>query len=168
MEEISKELGDDLVIYFVHNPLKMHRRAMDAALASNAAALQNKFWPYHDLLFKEQRRLSDADLKRHATTLGLDLDRFDRDRTSPVHRKSMERQAAVTVQLGARGTPAFFINGKKSVGWGSKMGLVSQLKRGIKATKQLMATGLDFRAAYIKRVQSNSENAALFLQNFAR
>jgi len=168
MEAISKELGGDVVIYFIQNPLKMHRRAMDAALASNAAAQQGKFWPYHDLLFAEQRRLSDQDLLRHARTLGLDLDRFERDRRDGGHRTRIAKQAALSSELGARGTPAFFITGRKSVGWGSKMGLVSQLRREIQATKRLMAAGATYRDAYNQRVRSNSEKPAVFLKHFGR
>lgn len=150
----------------MQNPLKMHRRAMAAALASAAADRQGKFWEYHDKLFEDQRRLSDSDLAAHAQALGLDMARFNKDLQDAELKAWIEQQAQAVNQLGARGTPAFFINGKKSVGWGSKMGIVGQIKREINATKSLVAGGKKPAAAFAQRVQSNSDAPEFFLAAF--
>src|SRR5690349_4269798 len=38
---------------------EVHPHALHAALASEAAAGQHKFWPMHDLLFENQQHLKD-------------------------------------------------------------------------------------------------------------
>ena len=168
VEEIAKELKNDVVVTFVQNPLKMHRRALAAAMASAAAHRQGKFWSYHDLLFANQRRLSDSDLKGHARTLKLNLDKWEKDRNDLKLQEQVEAQGAVAANLGARGTPAFFVNGKKQVGWGSKMGLMGQVNREIAATKKLIDQGKSPKEAYEARVRENSSEPEIFLSRFAR
>ena len=45
-------------------------------------ALQGRFWELHELLFRRQKALADDALRRSASELGLDLERFDADRAS--------------------------------------------------------------------------------------
>ena len=47
-------------------PLPNHPNARPAAEAAQCANEQGKFWPYHDRLFADQSKLSDADLKASA------------------------------------------------------------------------------------------------------
>ena len=61
---------DDVRLEFFHYPLDdacnpamtrpLHRNACLAAAASECAAAQGKFWPYHDLLFDNQKQLDRA------------------------------------------------------------------------------------------------------------
>src|SRR5205085_8858917 len=68
---------------FRHFPVRSsHPRAWAAACAAEAAALQGGFWEMHDLLFADQGRLEDPHLWDRARALGLDLERFERDRRS--------------------------------------------------------------------------------------
>jgi hypothetical protein len=55
--------------------------------------------------------LEDADLKRYAVELGLDSDRFARDRTSPEVETRIERDLASGERSGVPGTPTFYVNG---------------------------------------------------------
>ena len=72
-----------LRIAFRHFPVRSsHPRAWAAACASEAAALQGRFWEMHDLLFADQGRLEDPHLWERARRLDLDLDRFEHDRRS--------------------------------------------------------------------------------------
>ena len=67
-------------IVWRHFPLEeVHPRALGAALASEVAAGQGKFWPMHDVLFHNQRHLDATHLRRHAQALELDLRRYDAD-----------------------------------------------------------------------------------------
>src|SRR4051794_4042673 len=53
-----------------HFPLEeVHPHALHAALASEVAAAQGKFWPMHDLLFENQRHLEPAKLRGYAQRL---------------------------------------------------------------------------------------------------
>src|ERR1051325_10589927 len=51
----------------------VHPHALQAALASETAAGQGKFWPMHDLLFDNQRHLKPAQLRGYAERLELDM-----------------------------------------------------------------------------------------------
>ena len=105
-----KEYPNDLKIVFKHNPLGFHKRAMPIAKATMAAHLQGKFWEFHDKVF-ERKAYDDAKLETIATELGLDLAKWKTDMASKeVEAKILHDQASM-VGHGARGTPAFFING---------------------------------------------------------
>ena len=112
LDELEAHHRGQIRIAFKHNPLPMHPRAMAAALAAEAANRQGKFWKMHDLLFEHQRRLEDADLRRYARQLHLDVDRFRRDLADPALRRRVEADQRQADALGARGTPAFFVNGR--------------------------------------------------------
>ena len=73
----------DYEVCFRHFPVKSaHPRALAAACAAEAAALQGRFWEMHDALFADQGRLEDPHLWARAEQLGLDVARFDADRRS--------------------------------------------------------------------------------------
>jgi len=68
-----------------HFPLEeVHPHALQAALAAEAAAGQGKFWPMHDLLFKNQQHLKAPHLRGYAQQLELDLARYDADMADTV------------------------------------------------------------------------------------
>jgi protein-disulfide isomerase len=90
---------------------EVHPHALQAALASEAAAGQGKFWPIHDLLFDEQRHLDAAHLRRHAQSLELDMRRYDADMADTVYLQRVREDIDGARASGVRGTPTFFVNG---------------------------------------------------------
>ncbi|MEM6790951.1 MAG: DsbA family protein [Myxococcota bacterium] len=96
-----------------HNPLRFHPEARPAAHAMQAANRQDatKAWALHDLMFENRKALSDADLRRYAERVGLDVATFDRDRATDDVAAEVEADQALAKKVGATGTPAFFING---------------------------------------------------------
>lgn len=112
LDEIEKEYGQDVRLVYKHNPLPFHKEALPAALASEAAGRQGKFWKMHDLLFDNQRELKDDDLQRYAKKLRLNRKKFRRDLKDQGLRRKVEDDRKQAAKLGARGTPAFFINGR--------------------------------------------------------
>lgn len=84
---------------------------MGAAVASEAAHNQGKFWEYHDKLFANQQKLTPEDLKQYAKDLGLDTAKFEADFTNPATRQRVTADAAEVNSLGVTGTPAFLVNG---------------------------------------------------------
>jgi DNA integrity scanning protein DisA with diadenylate cyclase activity len=98
---------------FRHFPLqKVHPHAERAAMAAEAAAAQGGFWAFADRLYEHQDRLSDADLARHATAIGLDgetlLDHLADDR----HYERVRAQKREGVKAGVRTTAHLFIDGE--------------------------------------------------------
>ena len=79
LNQIQKQYGDKVRIVFKHNPLSFHKDAPLAAEAALAAAAQGKGWEMHDLMFKNQRKLKQADPAKYATELGLNMDQFKGD-----------------------------------------------------------------------------------------
>ena len=113
MKQIEKVYGDKVRFVWKHLPLtSIHADAMNAALASEAARSQGKFWEYHDRLFANQKNLAVDDLKRYAKEVGLDLVRFEKDRLDPENRKKVEADVAEARSLRVASTPSFFINGR--------------------------------------------------------
>jgi protein-disulfide isomerase len=90
----------------------MHNRAMPAAMAAEAAGKQGKFWEMHDKLFQDPRALTDENFMKYAEEIGLDIDKFKKDLTDKGLEEKIKKQQNQGATLGARGTPAFFINGR--------------------------------------------------------
>src|SRR5205814_9805225 len=85
LKEIEKEYGNQVQIVFHHFPLmKIHKNALMAAHAAEAARNQNKFWEMHDRLYRNQKEWSELDDPRpvfidYAKQLGLKIDQFTND-----------------------------------------------------------------------------------------
>ncbi|NTX41344.1 thioredoxin domain-containing protein [Myxococcus sp. CA033] len=112
VKQLQQRYGDKLRVVMKHHPLDMHPRARPAAVAALAAGEQGKFWQYHDVLFANPRAQSDADLERYAKELGLDVARWKQDLAEPKLAERIRRDEAMAIQLGATGTPGFFVNGR--------------------------------------------------------
>jgi protein-disulfide isomerase len=115
MREIGRlvERAAGFEAVFRHFPLRsIHPRAQAAAEAAEAAATQGRFWEMHDLLFRNQRRLGPADLRRYAERLRLDLGRFDMDLADRAIKARIERDVESGIQSGVDGTPGLFIDGR--------------------------------------------------------
>jgi len=97
---------------FRHFPLvEAHPRAMPAAEASEAAGAQGKFWPMHDLLFRNQAHLKDKDLYRFASELGLDMARYVAEMDDHIYLQKVREHIDGGRRSHLRATPTFFING---------------------------------------------------------
>jgi protein-disulfide isomerase len=99
-------------LVFKQFPLRMHNMAQPAALASLAAREQGKFWPMHDLLFANFNQLSEEKIRALAKEAGLDLARFDKDRSTQKLLDEVLRDQGLGQQAGVQGTPTIFFNGK--------------------------------------------------------
>ncbi|MCR9160665.1 MAG: DsbA family protein [Nannocystaceae bacterium] len=112
MAKIQETYGDKVRIAFKHNPLPMHNRALAAAIAAEAAGRQGKFWEMHDKLFDNGRALTDENFEKWATELELDVEKFKTDMKDKALETKVKKQQSQGATLGARGTPAFFVNGR--------------------------------------------------------
>jgi protein-disulfide isomerase len=89
-----------------------------AAQGAECAMEQKKFWPYHDKLFESQGGLAftNAKLKQYARRVGLDMGAFAQCLDSRKYQQKIEEETKLGFELGARGTPTFFLNGRILVG----------------------------------------------------
>jgi protein-disulfide isomerase len=113
---LIQEYGDKIRFAYRDVPLNNHPRAQPAAEASRCAAEQQQFWPYHDLLFKEPMRLTDADLTEYAQTLKLDMAKFKSCLEGAKFRQQVQSDFQDAIRVGVTGTPTFFINGAPTTG----------------------------------------------------
>jgi NhaA family Na+:H+ antiporter len=114
IQRLEAELDERLRFVFRHLPLTgIHPHALAAAHLAEAAALQGRFWPMHELLFHRQKALEDADLWGYADRLGLDRHRLVADLDGRKVWQRVQADADSALESGARGTPTLFINGQR-------------------------------------------------------
>jgi len=93
-------------------PLSFHKMADPSHRAAMAADMQGKFWEYHDRLFKAGA-LSPELLDKTAQEIGLDMAKFQQDRSSMVVEQRIRKDMIDAQNAGVTGTPTIFINGRK-------------------------------------------------------
>ncbi len=102
---------------FRHFPVvSKHPRAKVLAAAAEAAARQGRFWEMHDSLLEDQGHLDDPHLWRRAEQLGLDLERFERDRRGAEAAERIEADFRSGIRAGVATTPTQFLDGEPHPG----------------------------------------------------
>jgi protein-disulfide isomerase len=112
MLEVLRRVGD--VVRFVARnfPLsQLHRHALLAAEAAEAAGAQGGFWPMHSMLFDNRDALELPDVESYAGKLGLDVTRFAGDLDQSAYLPRVQKDFRSGVRSGVNGTPAFFLDG---------------------------------------------------------
>src|SRR5450432_3079223 len=111
---IGETYKKKLAFVFRHFPLaESHTYAQAAAVASEAAANQGKFWQMHSLIYKNQNELGLEMLLALAQSLKLDMKIFQQDFKDPKLFKKVEDNFESGIVSGVNGTPSFYINGTK-------------------------------------------------------
>ena len=114
IKEVQSRMGERLRFVFRNFPITTsHPHAEQAAETAEAAAAQGRFWQMHDLLYENQRRLRDPDLRDYAERLSLDVERFDKELAEHVHAARVREDFMSGVRSGVNGTPTFYINGAR-------------------------------------------------------
>lgn len=114
VKRIQERQGAQLRFVFRNFPLaEAHPFAMGAAEIAEAAALQNKFWQMHDILYEHQDALEPEHIVEYAKHLHLDMAKLKTDLTGPDVSKRVRSDFTSGVRSGVNGTPSFFINGAK-------------------------------------------------------
>jgi len=129
IKNTQRLLDDRLRFVFRNFPLSTsHPHAQHAAEAAEAAGAQGKFWEMHDMLYEHQETLDDADLRRFAQQIGLDMVGFDRDMAEHRYQAKVREDFMGGVRSGVNGTPTFFINGTRYDGSWDEEDLVRALE----------------------------------------
>ena len=113
LEQVFEKNPDTVAIVFKNFPLRNHKYATTAAVAALAAGRQGKFWEFHDELFKIYKEINENKIIEIAQQLGLDMDKFNKDINDPAIRKLIREDYQLGVNIGVRGVPAVYINGKQ-------------------------------------------------------
>lgn len=114
VENLISRYGKDFRFEFKQFPLtSIHKDSYNAALASECANDQNKFWDYYKTLYQKQNSLSLADLKKHAQDLKLDTVKFNACLDSRAKKKVVDADIKDGKAKSIQGTPTFFLNGQQ-------------------------------------------------------
>lgn len=111
-----KEYDGRVRLVFKDFPLPSHELAMAAHEAARCAGAQQRYWPYHDRLFKEQPRFQRDALVGYARDLGLDRERFTRCLDSHAEAARVRASRDEGRALGVKSTPTFMVNGSPLIG----------------------------------------------------
>ncbi|MES1221587.1 MAG: thioredoxin domain-containing protein [Bacteroidota bacterium] len=118
VKKLQRHFGDDLLFVFRNFPLgEIHPYAAEVACAAEAAGVQGKFWPMHDLIFENQQTLSSRQLLNFGRVIGADIEKLARDMASDAIRDKIENDMQGGIRSGVNGTPTFFINSKRYDGY---------------------------------------------------
>jgi protein-disulfide isomerase len=116
LKKIEAEYGDQLRIVFHHFPLeKIHKNAMAASRAAEAARNQNKFWEMHDRLYINQTAWAELGdplpiFTSYARELRLNVDQFTRDLQSTEVGQRIAADMQRGSAAGVTGTPTVFLD----------------------------------------------------------
>lgn len=120
--------GQNLRFVFRNFPLcEIHPSALLAAEAAEAAGAQDAFWPMHDTLLENQHSLQRASLELYADSIGLDLERFNRDLDLHAHEVRIRDEVRDGARCGVNGTPTLFVDGLRYDGPRDEYSLLQRL-----------------------------------------
>jgi len=124
LDTFLQKYPDEVQLVYRHYPLYIYDKDQLAAQAVEAAGLQDKFWPVHNLLYKSQKdwtALSTDDFSnwiyQQVAIMGLDAEKFKADMVSDAVVKKVEAARSEVVNLNSVygnfnfSDPFLFING---------------------------------------------------------
>ncbi|MFH0852998.1 MAG: DsbA family protein [bacterium] len=119
VRQIMNQYRDQVLFVFRDYPVSdRHPLAQYAAEASMCAWEQgsNQYWALHDRMFLSQESLSRENIIEWAEGAGLSVAEFTECLNSRKYQQEVLDDHNDGVNLGVRGTPTFFINGRKIEG----------------------------------------------------
>jgi protein-disulfide isomerase len=119
LKKLKQDFGSNLNFVFRNLPLTtLHKNALAAAQAAEAARMQNRFWEMHDLLYENQDLWRDdinpkSIFWKFAADLGLDTGRFMSDMADKQVNLRIEADRSAAAELGIDSTPTLLIDGRQ-------------------------------------------------------
>ena len=120
VKQIAEDFQDKAVFAYRHFPLSQHKNAKLAALVSEAAGQQEKFWEIHDKIFENQKEWAENNAPKaeeifikYAEELKLDIDKFKNDLKSKELKEKIDNDLNSGIKANVNSTPTFFLNAKK-------------------------------------------------------
>lgn len=109
--ELKAKYIDTGVLLYVHKdfPLRMHRQAVPASIVARCAGAQGRYGAMQGRLYEAHANLGDALYAQLATTVGLDLEAFNRCRADASVRRAVERDIKEGERVGVTATPTLML-----------------------------------------------------------
>src|SRR5215469_16589266 len=137
--ELREKLGDRLVYVYRQFPNeRVHPGATFIARATEAAGHQGRFFEMHDWIYDNPAPDKEQVLE-HIRSLGIDMDRFERDLASDDVRHHVETDHRWGQRNGVTGTPTIFIDGLRYDGAWDYYSLLEALEQPVAARVQRSA-----------------------------
>lgn len=96
-------------LVFKDMPLDFHNHARKAAQAAHCAGEQDKYWPMHDVLFGNIKKLEDERIVEYAGLIGLKREQFTACFASERYLAQIDADIAEAKKARITGTPTFVI-----------------------------------------------------------
>jgi len=155
MKQLQDKYGKDLRVVWMNNPLPFHKNAKPAATAALEAQAQKgdkAFWAMHEKMFANQKALTTENLETWAKELGLNMAKFKKALAEDKYSKTIQQQQTLANSLGARGTPAFFINGRNLRGAQPLPAFTAVVDEELAKAKKLVESGTPRNKVYDKTI----------------
>ncbi|CAN5368483.1 hypothetical protein BH20ACI2_BH20ACI2_17560 [soil metagenome] len=114
--EIKSTYGAKIHFVFRHFPLPNHTKSYDAAVASEAAGMQNRFWDMQHQLLSNQQAWTNSPShkeiwKAYAEKIGLDVAKWETDILGIGAKIRVDEDMKRARAIGVNSTPTLYING---------------------------------------------------------
>ncbi len=159
IKQLEEAYPGKLRFVFKHNPLPFHPKAMPSAVAAEEARAQGgaaKFWAMHDKLFDSNPNLDRPALEKAAQDLGLDMAAFRKALDEQRYEQRIKRDQALVNGVGASGTPAFFINGRKVVGAVPLEVFKAVVDEELKKAEEMVKSGVPAQDLYVRIIEKGA------------
>ncbi len=156
IKQLQDKYGKDLRVVWMNNPLPFHKNAKpaaNAALEAHAQKGDKGFWAMHEKMFANQKALTTANLETWAKELGLNAAKFKKALADDKYAKTIQQQQTLANSLGARGTPAFFINGRNLRGAQPLPAFTAVVDEELAKAKKLVESGTPRSQVYAKTIE---------------
>ena len=111
LKEVLKKYNNQINLIWKDYPLNnLESESFKAAQAARCAQEQNKFWPYHDLLFENLEKRKENDFINFAQNLGLDKNIFVNCLRKQEVDKKIENNILEADALEIYGIPFVYVN----------------------------------------------------------
>jgi protein-disulfide isomerase len=119
LPELKKNYINTGKIKYVYRdyPLKIHKFAINAAMAANCSGEQGKYWEMHDKLYENQEKWNKVKnandiFKQYSVELGLNTYMFNECLDSEKYRDEVINDKNEAKEYGVLSTPTLFLNGQ--------------------------------------------------------
>jgi protein-disulfide isomerase len=163
INELVKKYGNDLRIVWKDNPLPFHKEAKPAATVARLAYEKGgnaAFWKAHAALFENQKTLGAETYDKLIAELGLGASAKDAI-ASNKYEKLFAASSEAAAGLNARGTPAFFINGRRLSGAQPVDKFSAVIDQQMAVAKALVAKGVPRAKVYDELMKTGKTAGAV-------
>jgi protein-disulfide isomerase len=111
LQQVQNQYQDKVRLVFKNLP--NNEVAFKSAAAALAAHKQNRYWEFHNRLFTDADKSSQARIDNIAAQIGLDRNKFAAEMQSPDIQDLIHRDIRDATEANISEVPAVFINGRR-------------------------------------------------------